>query len=349
MPNYLRLYQRLQYFFCVEGQEHIHNVSALIDCSPITGGKEMPVSVAEYLGQRTDVDDEIIPVEDRTRVPCPYMNSHCSKVIKGLKPVCSVRKSDGTVWITCEHRLCATSNHSLTPYQSGQLLTIARTVYSPAVAPENVCVRREVKLSVNEDTDYKADYMMTLRSGKSPYPGPDRFVLEMQGGGETSQTGRITNHIKMWEELPNRTNEYLRTPVAAGTIETNAWRRQQEQFIVKGNIAMKTWKGYGIVFCVGAPLFDYLMSKIADANLPDLREYNWNLALLGFSEDNAQVISAGPIPYELDDSRLLFTNYQTFVQALINQGEPTLDAFSGEFLSLNGETVLVPRDGVRIL
>lgn len=133
----------------------------------------------------------------------------------------------------------------------------------------------------------------------------------------------------------------LRETSEASTLETNAWRRQQEQFIVKGNIAMKTWKGYGIAFCVGSILFDYLMDKLSSANLPDLREYNWTLALLGISEDEDQPIVPGPIPLKVDESRMLFTNYQTFVQALINQGEPSLQAFRGEFVNLHNDTIVI--------
>ena len=140
-------------------------------------------------------------------------------------------------------------------------------------------------------------------------------------------------------------NYVLRQPTQASTLETNAWRRQQEQFIVKGNIAMKTWKGYGMAFCVGTLLYDYLMKKIADANLPDLRKYNWTLALLTFKEDTSKTPEKGPIPLIIDEKRMLFTNYQTFVQALINQGEPTLDAFAGNFLTLNNEPVLILKDG----
>lgn len=164
----------------------------------------------------------------------------------------------------------------------------------------------------------------------------------MQGGGETTNTGKITALLNRWAADDNRTNALLRSDTDASTLETNAWRRQQEQFIVKGNIAMKTWKGYGIAFCVGTLLYDYLMNKLASANLPDLREYNWTLAIIAIKEDETAPIVPGPIPITVDESRMLFTNYQTFVQALINQGEPSLDAFRGEFVNLNNERVVIP-------
>ena len=105
---------------------------------------------------------------------------------------------------------------------------------------------------------------------------------------------------------------------------------------------MKTWKGYGIAFCVGTLLYDYLMNKLASANLPDLREYNWTLALITYKEDTSQPPQAGPIPLMVDEDRLLYTNYQTFVQALINQGEPSLEAFRGSFINLNNEEIDIP-------
>ncbi len=161
----------------------------------------------------------------------------------------------------------------------------------------------------------------------------------MQGGGETSNTGKLTKHIGNWEKDENRTNEFLRRPTEASTLETNAWRRQQEQFIVKGNIAMKTWKGYGIAFCMGTVLYDYLMNKLSDANLPDLKNYNWTLALLAVKEDTSEQAVSGPIPLIIDESRVLYTNYQTFVQALINQGLPSISAFKGQFIDLNNNAV----------
>lgn len=207
------------------------------------------------------------------------------------------------------------------------------------VSPSDICVKREERLSVIEGTTYNADYIMTLRQGRSNYSGPDRLILEMQGGGETTNTGVQTNHIRDWHNQP--TNEFLRRETSASTLETNAWRRQQEQFIVKGNIAMKTWKGYGIAFCVGTLLYDYLMNKLASANLPNLHDYNWTLALIAFKEDTTYPAVPGPIPLTVDEDRLLYTNYQTFVQALINQGEPTLPAFKGKFVNLDNEEITI--------
>ena len=302
----------------------------------------MGVTVAEYLGMRTDVEFPVIsPVSGQTMCPFSAGNT-CKKVKSGNHPVCSVRRPDGRLWIVCSDRLCATKKDiPLCQHQSDILLDIGRHIFSTDVSKEQVCVKREARLDVVEGTKYNADYVISLAEGRTPYSGPDRLVLEMQGGGETTNTGKLTEVVNRWVANPNRTNALLRQVSEASTLETNAWRRQQEQFIVKGNIAMKTWKGYGIAFCVGSILFDYLMDKLASANLPDLKEYNWTLALLGISEDESQPIVAGPIPLKVDESRMLFTNYQTFVQALINQGEPSLQAFRGEFINLNNETIVI--------
>ena len=303
----------------------------------------MGVSVAEYFGQRTDVDYPIIqPVEGEHL--CPFSAGNvCKKLKSGNPPVCSVRKPDGTLWIVCSERLCATKKDlPLCEHQCKILHDIGRHIFSNDVTRADIVVKREERLNVVEGTKYNADYVISLAEGRTPYSGPDRLVLEMQGGGETTNTGKITRLINRWMDDENRTNDFLRQPTEASTLETNAWRRQQEQFIVKGNIAMKTWKGYGIAFCVGTILFDYLMDKLASANLPDLHQYNWTLAMIGICEDRDAPVTAGPIPIKVDESRMLFTNYQTFVQALINQGEPSLDAFRGDFLNLNNEAVYIP-------
>lgn len=302
----------------------------------------MGVSVAEYYGQRTDVDDPIIrPVEGEQTCPFSCGNA-CKKLKSGNAPVCSVRKPDGTLWIVCSERLCATKKDiPLCEHQCAILHDIGRHIFSYDVPRSRICVKREERLDVVEGTKYNADYVISLAEGRTPYSGPDRLVLEMQGGGETTNTGKITQLIGRWKADENRTNAMLRSTTEASTLETNAWRRQQEQFIVKGNIAMKTWKGYGIAFCVGSILYDYLMGKLASANLPNLHDYNWTLAMIGICEDTSNRPQAGAIPIKVDENRMLFTNYQTFVQALINQGEPSLDAFRGDYVNLENERIII--------
>ena len=213
----------------------------------------MGVSIAEYFGQRTDISSTVIqPVTANSRVKkCPFMDKNCAKISKRLKPVCSVRKHNGDIWIVCRDRLCSTNKTiPLIGYQKNMLLGIAKEVFSSEVEKENIFIKREVRIPVVGSSNYNADYVMSIQKYKGELRGPKNVVLEMQGGGETSNTGSITRHIDVWEALKNKTNSFLSQDVNAGTIETNAWRRQQEQFIIKGNIASQT--GGGIVFCVGS-------------------------------------------------------------------------------------------------
>ena len=227
----------------------------------------------------------------------------------------------------------------LCSYQRHILLDIAKHIYDPSVTEDRISVKREAPLHVSETTDYKADYVMVVDDGHSAYAGPDRVILEMQGGGETSGTENLTAVVNEWKKSPSPTNEMLRVLSGANPLETNAWRRQQEQFIVKGNIAMLTWKGCGIAFCVGTLLYDYLDRKIDFGQMPDLRENNWTLAIIAIKEDTSMPPMVGPVPLIVDETRLLYTNYQTFVHALINQGMPTPTAFSGQFTRLDNSIV----------
>lgn len=312
----------------------------------------MTVAVAEYLGRRTDTIEAIQPIHGRGSYPCPFSyNNNCKKATRGSHPICSVRNGDGTLWINCSERLCSTKKTMNDPehprrqiamplceYQSNILLDIGRTIFGNDTPPNEILIRREISLKVSDETDYHADYIMSRLHEDNTRPGPNRLIIEMQGGGETSNTGTITRHLDRWrnEELDNT---FLRQQVNASTLETNAWRRQQEQFIVKGNIAAQTWKGYGLAFCVGTLLFDYITKKINLDTLPDLHNHNWTLALIGIKEDTDAPIHPGAIPLKVDTERLLFTNYQTFVHALINQGQPSEDAFIGEYRSLTNNTV----------
>lgn len=311
----------------------------------------MAVQVAEYLGQRTDVDDrDIQPIALGEKHLCPFMDGYCSKLSKKLQPVCSVRKKNGTMWIVCEHRLCATPKTKkenidgkattvkaqLTPHQEEVLWKIAKTVYRGEFDKSDIVVNREAPIPIEETGgSYKADYIMrNLAIGAKI----DEILLEMQGGGETSQTKHISDHVSKWARLDKSTNEYLRQLLPKpNSIETNAWRRQQEQFLVKGNIVNQT--GGKIVFAIGNLIYDYLYPRVSRANLRDLKEHNWTLCLLGIKEDTSKPRTFGPIPLTVDEDRTLFTNYSTFVRTLTDQGGPEPSIFKGKFLSLSGEDV----------
>lgn len=300
----------------------------------------MSVSVAEYLGQRTEVDYPTIqPAVGVQR--CPFMEDDCTKLSqqnRPTKPVCTVRKPNGDLWIVCRNRLCATKGGiPLTEYQKSVLFDIAKCVYGDDVLQEDIVFKREAKIPVIENINYHADYIMMNVGPRGRRTGQRRIVLEMQGGGETSNTGSITRLIEEWEATEDRTNDLLRSRVSANPIETNAWRRQQEQFIVKGNIAHQT--GGGIVFCVGKPLYDYLWSRVREANLNDLRDANWTLALLCFVEDRD--VRDGRLKFIVDRRNVLFTNYTSFIQTLTNQGMPNPEMFRGPFQKLNGENIIV--------
>ncbi len=308
----------------------------------------MTVSVAEYFGQNTFASKEISPVRKEDGLSCPFMDKPCDKLIRKNKPVCSVRKNDGTLWIVCPHRLCASAKKTsgknkkhlhLNPHQRDILMQIAKTIYRGDISPDKIAVNREVSIPIEGEgvSDYHADYVM--RNLSEDNKRVDAIVLEMQGGGETSGTKSITDLVNDWENNPNRTNDMLRQMANANSIETNAWRRQQEQFLIKGNVANQS--GGKLVFAIGTLLFDYLKKRFEQANLRDLRENEWTLCLLAFCEENSQSTTEGPVPLKVDENRLLFTNYASFVQFLTNQGGPNPQIFTGDFETLEGDLIKI--------
>ena len=68
---------------------------------------------------------------------------------------------------------------------------------------------------------------------------------------------------------------------------------------------------------------------------------SWTLCLLGIKEDKTEIPKAGAIPLTVDEDRLLFTNYSTFVRTLTDQGGPEPSIFEGEFISLEGKNIKI--------
>lgn len=304
----------------------------------------MPVVVAEYLGIRTDTVNQISPIVDlqlKPKIPCPFRNSHCLKSAKGQQPVCSVRDTKGELWIVCEHRLCATNPKAapLNDHQKKILHSVAKSVFGENITQDSILFKREEPIPITNTSDYKADYIMWVDrpTVQSPYGGEKACIVEMQGGGETAGTEKITAHLKKWASQTSPTNNFIRQPTNAVPLVTNAWRRQQEQFLVKGSVATLT--GGRMVFCVGSLLYDYLVQRLTTTNLLDLKNHNWSLALLAFVEDEdstAPTCAPNSIQFKIDKERTLYTNYFSFVQALTNQGAPQQQIFTGEYDRFDG-------------
>lgn len=321
----------------------------------------MAVTIAEYLGQRTDSNIDILPIKlkEEKEVLCPFMDRNCDKVSKGLPPVCIVRKDNGLIWLVCEHRLCSSRTKkkireadkireipiSLVPHQIDILTQIAQIIYNDAtIKPSEISVKREAHIKLPDaDISYHADYLMANSKIDSKV---NKIILEMQGGGETSSTGAITRHLEEWAQLENPDNAFLSKKLAANSIETNAWRRQQEQFIIKGNVAEKT--DARMTLAMGVPLFNYLKKRFIEAsNLNDVPD-NWSLCLIGFDEyqdgtfklDNRfYKYPPNPIVLKAKSDCILFTNYESFLKILTQQGAECVDLFKGKFLRLDNSIV----------
>lgn len=319
----------------------------------------MAVKVAEYLGLRAEVSGTTIAPAIGTPA-CPFTNSEpCKKIANDKKPpVCSVRKTargvDGMLWITCSKRLCASQHGiSLSAYQSDMLYAIAKILFGAGINKDDVLIKSEEKIAFHapEVKPYRADFTMQLRERKqSTMRGKNRFIVEMQGGGETSNTGKLTAQIADWKGKTARTNADLIVPVKdVGTLETNAWRRQQEQLLVKGSAAKDTGE-CGMALCVGRALFDYIIRKIGEDRLRSFRKdpqtSAWTLAIIPIVEttaNDAEGIRAGDsIVLEPDKDQTLYMDYDHFVNLLVAQGGDSSDAFKGKCLDLNGVQVDIP-------
>lgn len=276
----------------------------------------------------------------------------CKKLAHDKKPpVCIIRKTTksqpNAAWIACSKRLCASQHDAaLSNYQKSMLLSIAKILFGDMVTNTDVCIKAEVpiKLKASSAKDYRADYVFALQDPKKKTTsGPDKLIVEMQGGGETSNTKPLTSLVMNWEKKVTRTNAELRLAIKdVGTLETNAWRRQQEQLLVKGSAAKTTHQTYGIALCVGQTLFDYIVNKIGKSQLDNIKKNPpdaWTLAIIPVVENPQGYKVGDSISLLPDAGNTLFLDYNEFVNLLVAQGGNSKDAFTGVFTDLNGNKV----------
>jgi len=218
-----------------------------------------------------------------------------------------------------------------------------------AIAPNwrsyaRVAVQREGTVrrrpGQNSSDDSSADYFMVFLEKDSDelHPRFKPIILEMQGGGETSNTKAMSNHVKLWEK-DSRVSLDQQMPISS--IETNAWRRQQEQFLIKGSVATRS--NGKLVFVVGARLFDKLMSNLTSIPTKIDVEGGWTLAVLGLVESGTGVCTGKSIPIAIDPGRTLFTDYGAFARSLTDQGQYDPELFVGNYVTLDGKSVSVTR------
>ena len=218
----------------------------------------MSIAIAEYLGNRTDVQTpNIIPSRLGGRpVPiCPFSGGACIKLAHNppLQPVCSVRvydrNFDGRPFIVCSNRLIPAQAKTITSAHTAALGSIIETVF-PGVNAGGVGYRRQTGVTLNPGR-LILDYVLQVDPSVGFTTGRDRVILEVQGGGETSNTGTITRYVADWIASPRPTNAFLGAPLTTeylrkhlgtakvnvpGIIPNNAWKRQLEQILKKGGV-----------------------------------------------------------------------------------------------------------------
>lgn len=306
----------------------------------------MPLSIAEYLGQRTDVDyPNILPSAlGGTPVPtCPFSGGPCTKLAssKPNHPVCSVRRN-GEIFIVCSNRLIPAQARTITPSHMESLRSIASHIF-PGISPRDIGFKRQIGVA-----GLFLDYILVAQNAPQTV-FPTRIILEVQGGGETSSTGTITRHINEWasHNSPNNaflseqlSTEYLRNQCegmkqnAPGIIPNNAWKRQLDQIVKKTPIA-KRFSG-GFVLVVGQILYEYITSK----SIPIHRSYfsGWEIAIIGVEENISLITSPGAVPITTV-SASTFMSFEDFIAAI--QGfqvpEDVSDPFIGSYATLTNE------------
>lgn len=320
----------------------------------------MTVSIAEYLGQRTDNDEIIIlPVHNQvyaneTDLPkCPFHGNRCKKIAMRQytkAPICALRRDDGQYYIVCEHRLISTVKRELNHYRSQMLLRVAEKVFAASIAAHQVEYKREERILVVEpdptdkeshDIFFSADFILAVPDETVDVYGPRRLVVEVQGGGETSNTGAINRYANEWAEN-HEGNSFLRSAISGpGTIQTNAWRRMQEQILSKGATAVKS--GYGFAAVVGEVIMDYIERVI-----PKMRTYavdrdksQWDIAFIVFTEAHNRNVSSlveNAVELVIDEERSMFTRFDLLIEAMKTRGVNAPNAFTkGDFKTIENK------------
>lgn len=167
------------------------------------------------------------------------------------------------------------------------------------------------------------DYILCTRDKQEK--GRSQAILEIQGGGESSATGKITRHVEEWAAKKG-TNSMLREPITGpGIIPNNAWKRQLEQIFRKVPIARRFGAGFALV--MGEVLYDYVTKILeVEGSYAD----DWEIALFSVAENKGT--QPGPLAItSVAEAR--FLSFNTFIEAIrsfplpVDLSDPFLETF----------------------
>ncbi len=287
----------------------------------------MSVNILEYLGKRTT--DSIVPwVLGDPIVECPFFDGPCAKISRRTpqKPICSV-ESDGRLWITCEHRLLTSKNVPIShPYLSNRITEIAEILWGHPLNMSNVAVSREHNIA-----GFNADYVFALNPQWKVHNVPLRYSMEVQGGGDTTQTGNLTRHVDAWES--DRDGHQLDGNVSGVQPNVlNVWKRMLSQLITKGLAATRMRQGVGCI--IGDKLFDEIQNRTGWTSLAAPEDGYVDFVVISYS---AAESNESPVNLVPDHTRMIRSTFQMFLDQMRRGG---VDAdFSGRYEALDGRSV----------
>lgn len=248
-----------------------------------------------------------------------------------------MRAPNGKAWIVCTDRLIPAKTNTITPYHIAALNSVAQTLF-PGIYSGDVGYRRQVSITVGKGKRVVLDYVLDARPAN--HSGPDKVILEIQGGGETSSTGEMTKHVARWAKESRPTNVLLRQSLPkVGIIPNNAWKRQLEQIGRKYAVAKRFGGAFALV--MGEVFFAYVRSLFPQ-DCPYFPE--WEIAFVSLSETESKL--SGSIPID-NVSEAIFMTYDNFVNAVIgNYPLPSVmsDPFDGIYTTFRNEEYQV-KDG----
>lgn len=285
----------------------------------------MAVRIIEFLGKNASS----LSASDYQSAEklCPYIGKICKKINRELeqKPMCVVESRGGVPLIVCEHRLLSTDMKNPTSYQRSRLLEISQVVFDEGIEPKDIEYKYEVITRLRQRADF---ILRDKRNG-------DACILEVQGGGETSSTKILSDHVEQWEtggnvkldDFPVRITKRGKRSTP-GLIPANAWRRLQEQLIVKGGICISSDKKF--VSAMGKTIYLRLLEKLPlIETMKRHKTGSWNCAFIPYDIVKQEVIN-----FQIDRNNILYLDLKELIARLIEYGVRDDELFTSKMLPL---------------